>query len=115
MTGKSYYVFSVTTKYVNNAYLRQLNICCSPSVSDICIKRDYPEGYPEVAVPFDHSQYENMNEDGKNLFWIDTIEKVFAFLDTRMKCDDDKLKQYITSLRESDIKKYKQIIADSYK
>ena len=109
-----YYVFSVKTKYVNNFYLRQLNICCSPSVKEICVKQDYSEGYPTIAVPFDYSQYSDMSEDERDTYWIDTVEKVFMFLDSRMKCEDDKLKEYIACLREGDIKMYKQKVKEAY-
>ena len=108
------YVFYDKIKYVNNSYLKQLNMCCSSSVLEICIQRDDTEGYPEVAVPFDYSQYVSMSEEEKNLYWINTVEKVFIFLETKMKCQDDKLKRYITCLRESDIKMYKQKVTESY-
>jgi hypothetical protein len=32
-----------------------------------------------------------------------------------MKCGDDKLKEYIACLRESDIKMYKQKVEEAYK
>ena len=35
------YVFCVKIKYVDNSYLRQLNICCSPSVKEICVNQDF--------------------------------------------------------------------------
>ena len=108
------YAFSVTTKYVNNAYLRQLNICCSQSVSETIIRRDYPEGYPEVAVPFDYSQYENMSDEEKNTFWIRTVENVFVFLETKMRCGDEKLKRYITCLHERKIEVFKHDSSDCY-
>ena len=102
------YVFDTKTKYVNNAYLKQLNICCSPVAEDIFVRMDYPEGYPEIVIPFDYSLYEEMSENEKDSFWIDTVEKVLAFLEPRMKCEDDKIKQYIQCLRESDIRVYKK-------
>ena len=48
------YVFHVKTKYVDNSYLRQLNICCSTSIKGFCVKQDFPEGYPVIAIPFDY-------------------------------------------------------------
>lgn len=108
------YVFSVKIKYINNAYLKQLNICCSPCVQEICIRCDYPEGYPEVAIPFDYLQYCNMSEEGKDVYWINTVENIFTFLEAKMRCEDDKLKRYISFLHESDIKIYKQKVIEAY-
>ena len=108
------YVFWEKIKYVDNAYLRQLNVCCSPAVQEICISRDFPEGYPQISVPFDHSMYCLMNEDDKELFWIDTIEKIFEYLSPKMQSDEEKIKQYIDLLRSSDIKSYKQKDRASY-
>lgn len=106
------YVFSVSTRYVDNSYVRQLNICCSPSVSEVCIKSDYPEGYPQISVPLDYSQYVKMSAEEKDTYWINTVESVFAFLEEKMNCADDKLKRYIACLRESDIPTYKQKIME---
>ena len=108
------YVFHIKTKYVDNSYLRQLNICCSPSIKGICVKRDFPEGYPVIAIPFDYSKYCDMSEDERDTYWIDTVEQVFMFLDPRMECEDDKLKEYIACLREGDIKMYKQKVMEAY-
>ena len=108
------YFFCVNIKYVNNSYLRQLNSCCSPFVKEICIKTDYPEGYPQVAIPFDYLEYGNMSEEEKNTYWINTVEIVFAFLEAKMRCEDDKLKRYITCLRENDILIYKQKVLGFY-
>ena len=108
------YVFGEKIKYVDNAYLKQLNVCCSPAVQEICISRDFPEGYPQISVPFDHSMYCLMNEDDKALFWINTIEKIFEYLSTKMQSDEEKIKQYIDLLRSSDIKSYKQKVRASY-
>ena len=55
-----------------------------------------------------------MSEDEKISYWINTVEKVFVFLEAKMRCEDDKLKRYITCLRESDIKMYKQKVTESY-
>ncbi|SKA71073.1 hypothetical protein SAMN02745111_02154 [Eubacterium uniforme] len=109
------YVFSVKTKYINNSYLRQLNICCSPFVKEICVRHCFTEGYPEIVIPFDYSKYSDMSEDERDKYWIDTIEKVFTYLGPRMNCQDDKLKEYISYLYESDIKIYKQTVNEAYK
>lgn len=109
------HVFHVKTKYVYNSYLRQLNICCSTSIKGICVKQDFPEGYPVIAIPFDYSKYCDMSEDERDTYWIDTVEQVFMFLEQRMKCGDDKLKEYIACLRESDIKMYKQKVEEAHK
>ena len=106
------YVFSVSTGYVDNSYVRQLNICCSPSVSEVCIKSDYPEGYPQISVPFNYSQYRKMSAEEKDTYWINTVESVFAFLEEKMNCADDKPKRYIACLRESDIPACKQRIME---
>ena len=108
------YVFCVKTKYVDNSYLRQLNICCSPSVKEICVNQDFHDGYPVIAVPFDYSQYIELSEDERDIYWIDTVEQVFMLLDPRMECEDDKLKEYIACLREGDIKMCKQKVMEAY-
>ena len=79
------YIFWHKTKYVDNAYLRQLNLCCSPAATDICISSELSEGYPQISVPFDHSAYVKMNEEEKETYWINTIEAVFKFLEQKMK------------------------------
>ena len=108
------YVFHVKSKYVDNAYLRQLNICCSPSVKEICVKQDFPEGYPIIAVPFDYAQYSDMSEEERDTYWIDTVEQIFKLLGPKLKCEDDKLNEYLDCLREGDIKMYKQKIKEAY-
>ena len=55
-----------------------------------------------------------MSEDERDTYWIDTVEQVFMFLDPRMECEDDKLKEYIACLREGDIKMYKQKVMEAY-
>ena len=55
-----------------------------------------------------------MNEEDKDLFWINTIEKIFEYLSTKMQSDEEKIKQYIDLLRSSDIKSYKQKVRASY-
>ena len=67
------HVFHVKTKYVYNSYLRQLNICCSTSIKRICVRQDFPEGYPIIAVPFDYAQYSDMSEDERDIYWIDLM------------------------------------------
>lgn len=109
------YVFSREIKYVDNMYLRQLNVCCSSAAQEICVRSELSEGYPEIVIPVDYPGYAAMNEDDKDIFWINTIEKVFRFLEPRMKCKNDKLTTYIACLRECDIKLYKQQVKESYK
>ena len=55
-----------------------------------------------------------MSEDERDTYWIDIVEQVFMFLGSRMKCEDDKLKEYIDCLRECDIKMYKQKVREAY-
>ena len=55
-----------------------------------------------------------MNEEDKDLFWINTIEKIFEYLSPKMQSDEEKIKQYIDLLRSSDIKSYKQKVRASY-
>lgn len=95
-------------------YLRQLNICCSPAVQEICISQEYVEGYPQVSVPFDHSLYSVMGEEDKEQYWIGLIERIFGFLASKMQPKDEKIKQYIEYLRSCDIKSYKQKVRESY-
>ena len=109
------YLFSHEIKYVDNMYLRQLNVCCSSVAQEICVRSEFSEGYPEIVIPFDFSGYAAMNEDEKDLFWINTIENVFLFLEPRMKCKDDKLATYIPCLRKCEIRFYKQQVKESYK
>ena len=73
---------------------------------------DYKENNEEWVNDSISDYLESIEE--KNLYWINTVEKVFIFLETKMKCQDDKLKRYITSLRESDIRMYKQKVTESY-
>jgi hypothetical protein len=109
------YIFWYKIKYADNAYLRQLNLCCSPTVKEICISSELSDGYPQISVPFDYSIYIKMNEEGKENYWINTIEAVFNFLEQKMKCGDDKINNYIAYLRTSDIKMYKEQVRKSYK
>ncbi len=108
------YIFWHKTKYVDNAYLRQLNICCSPAAKEICISSELSEGYPQISVPFDHSAYVKMSEEEKEAYWINTVEAVFEYLEKKMNCEDDKIKKYIAYLRESDIKMYKEQVRKSH-
>ena len=108
------FIFAERIKYVDNAYLRQLNICCSPFVQEICISAELDEGYPQVSVPFDYSRYSVMNEEDKDLYWIDYIEKVFEYLASKMNSKDEKIKQYIEYLRSGDIKSYKRKVREVY-
>lgn len=108
-------VFLHEIKYIDNMYLRQLNVCCSSPAQEICVRSELSEGYPEIVIPFDYSGYAAMEEKGKDLFWVNTIEKVFHFLEPRMRCKDNKLATYITCLRECEISLYKQQVKESYK
>ena len=108
------YIFWHKIKYADNAYLRQLNLCCSPAVKEICISSELSDGYPQISVPFDYSVYIKMNEEEKENYWINTIEAVFKFLEQKMKCGDDKIKKYIAYLRNSDIKMYKEQVRKSH-
>ena len=108
------YIFWEKVKYVDNAYLRQLNVCCSPFVQEICISAELTEGYPQISVPFDYSLYSVMSEEDKDLYWIDYIEKVFKYLASKMNSKDEKIKQYIEYLRSSDLKSYKQKVREAY-
>ena len=67
-----------------------------------------------MAIPFDYLQYCNMSEEGKDVYWINTVENIFTFLEAKMRCEDDKLKRYISFLHESDIKIYKQKVIEAY-
>jgi hypothetical protein len=84
-------------------------------VKEICISSELSDGYPQISVPFDYSIYIKMNEEGKENYWINTIEAVFNFLEQKMKCGDDKINNYIAYLRTSDIKMYKEQVRKSYK
>ena len=108
------YIFSEKIKYVNNSYLRQLNVCCSPSAAEMIISSELSEGYPQVSVPFDYSKYLKLRAEEKEAYWINLIELVFIFLAPKMKCESGKIDQYISCLRESDVKMCKEIVKKSY-
>ena len=108
------YIFSDKIKYVNNSYLRQLNVCCSPSAAEMIISSELSEGYPQVSVPFDYSKYMKLGAEEKDEYWINLIERVFIYLAPKMKCEDGKIDQYIRCLHESDIKTCKNIVKKLY-
>ena len=94
------YTFVNNIKYVDNSYLKQLNIKCSEVLKEISIISELEPGYPEIGIPFDSFVYNNMDAHGKKLFWIKTIEDVFDLLMPKLNCEDTEILRYIKLLHE---------------
>ncbi|MBR5992914.1 MAG: hypothetical protein IK018_03825 [Lachnospiraceae bacterium] len=94
------FVFAQKLKYIDNAYLKQLNIKCSDSAQNIRVYSELSPGYPEIVIPFDFDSYSGMDEKEKESFWIKTIEKALLFLKPKMNCKDEDINNYIELLNE---------------
>ena len=93
------YIFAKNIKYIDNAYIKQLNIKCSESAKEISVYSEHEPGYPEIEIPFDFDNYSDLDEKGKKSFWINTIEKVLLFLMPKMNCKSEDINNYIELLR----------------
>ena len=94
------FIFEKNVKYIDNKYLKQLNIKCSDSAPKISIYSELEPGYPEIEIPFDFDSYNDLDEKGKVLFWIKTMERVLLFLKPKMDCKDVDINNYIELLHE---------------
>ncbi len=94
------YIFAKNIKYIDNAYIKQLNIKCSGSAKEISVYSELEPGYPEIVIPFDFYNYSDLDEKEKTIFWIKSIESVLLFLKPKMNCKDEDIKKYIELLNE---------------
>ena len=92
--------FALYTRFVNNDYFMQLNIECDPEADSIHVSQAYVRGYPTVAVPFDHSNYQKLTDPEKRTFWITTVKDVFDFAKPLMNCSFEKIDDYIDHLEK---------------
>ncbi|MCR5739213.1 MAG: hypothetical protein K6G43_05300 [Lachnospiraceae bacterium] len=92
------YIFAKNIKYIDNSYLKQLNIKCSGSAQEISVCSELEPGYPEIEIPFEFDRYSELNKKEKDLFWIKTVESVLFFLMPKMNCKDEDINHYIELL-----------------
>lgn len=94
-------VFCDKIGYIENDFLKQLNISCSPSIKEICIRQDYLAGYPTIAIPFDYLMYCELDDKEKADYWTDRIIEIFCFLKPKMNCKEEKMDLYIDCLKKN--------------
>lgn len=113
-----YHELYKTTKYINNNYCKQLNLCCNENVNGIVLGSYDSDGYPQIELPFCMDNYMKKTAFEKGLFWVNSLKEVLYLLAEQYEFDEEKVKIFINYLENKysnsdSYEKIKSLLTDS--